>query len=77
MNKPIQEIIRQRYSCRSYIDKPVQEAHRQKLMEVLENLQVGSFGTRARFELVAAAQDDRQSLKGLETRSRTPLFSRV
>ncbi len=33
----------------------------------LETLQLGPLGTHARFELVAATQDDRQSLKGLGT----------
>ena len=31
MTQPIQEIIEQRYSCRSYIDEPIQEIHRQAL----------------------------------------------
>jgi nitroreductase len=67
MNKPVQEIVRQRYSCRSYIDEPVQEKHQEELMNTLKMLQTGPFGTHARFELAAAAQDDSQSLKGLGT----------
>lgn len=67
MNQPIQEIIGQRYSCRSYIAEPVQETHQQALRRFLETLQLGPLGTHARFELVAATQDDRQSLKGLGT----------
>jgi len=67
MNQPIQEIIGQRYSCRSYIDEPIQESHRQALKDFLGTLQIGPLGTHARFELVTATQDDRQSLKGLGT----------
>jgi len=67
MKSTIQEIIEQRYSCRSYIDKPIQEMHRQALKDFLETQQIGPLGTHARFELVAATQDDRQSLKGLGT----------
>ncbi len=67
MNQPIQEIIRQRYSCRSYIDEPVQETQQQELRGFLETLKVGPLGTKARFELVAAIQDDRKALKGLGT----------
>ena len=67
MNQSIQEIIKQRYSCRNYIEVPVQETHRQELKKFLETLRIGPFGTHARFELAAAAQDDRQSLKGLGT----------
>ena len=67
MNQTIQEIIRQRYSCRSYNDESVQEIHQQVLREFLDTQQIGPFGTNTRFELVAANQDDRQSLKGLGT----------
>jgi nitroreductase len=67
MNQPIQEIIRQRYSCRSYIDEPVKETHQQAFRGFLETQQIGPLGTHARFELVAATQDDGQSLKGLGT----------
>jgi nitroreductase len=67
MKSTIQEIIEQRYSCRSYIDEPIQEMHRQALKDFLETQQIGPLGTHARFELVAATQDDRQSLKGLGT----------
>ena len=67
MNKPVQEIIRQRYSCRSYIDAPLQEKHQEELMNALDMLQAGPFGMHARFELAAASQDDSQSLKGLGT----------
>lgn len=67
MNQPIQEIIKQRFSCRSYNDKPLQETHRHTLKDFLRTQQIGHFGTHARFELITATQDDRQSLKGLGT----------
>jgi len=67
MNQPIHDIIEQRFSCRSYLDKPIQEIHRQLLADFLKSQQTGPFGTQARFELIAATQDDRQSLKGLGT----------
>jgi nitroreductase len=67
MNQPIQEIIRQRYSCRSYVDEPIQEVHRQTLTDFLGAQQIGPLATHARFELVTASQHDRQSLKGLGT----------
>jgi nitroreductase len=67
MNQPIQEIIKQRFSCRSYFDKPIQETHRKALKDFLKTQQNGPLGTHARFELVTATQDDRQSLKGLGT----------
>jgi len=67
MNQPIQEIIEQRYSCRSYIDKQIQETHRQALHNFIMAHRIGPLGTQARFELVTATQDDRKSLKGLGT----------
>ncbi len=67
MNQPIQEIIGQRFSCRSYLDEPIRETHRQSLKDFLKTQQIGPLRTHARFELVAATQDDRQSLKGLGT----------
>jgi nitroreductase len=67
MNQPIYKIIGQRYSCRTYRDRPIQETHQQALKIFLESLQIGPLGTHVRFELVAATQEDRQSLKGLGT----------
>jgi nitroreductase len=67
MKQSIQEIIKQRHSCRSYNNESIQEKHRQLLEDFLKTKQVGPLGTQTRFELVAATQDDRQSLKGLGT----------
>src|ERR1035437_711491 len=67
MNQPIKKIIERRYSCRFYINEPIQETHKQALRRFLETQQIGPLGTHARFKLVAATQDDRQSLKGLGT----------
>jgi nitroreductase len=63
----IQEIIRERYSCRSYIDETIQKIHQQELKKFLETQQFGPLGTHARFELIAAAKDESNSLKGLGT----------
>jgi hypothetical protein len=67
MNQPIQDIVRQRFSCRSYVDKPIQETHRQSLKDFLKTQQIGPLETHARFELIVASEKDRQSLKGLGT----------
>jgi len=67
MNQTVKEIIEKRYSCRFYIDESIQETHQQELRRFLETQQTGPMGTHARFTLVAATQDDRQSLKGLGT----------
>jgi hypothetical protein len=67
MNKPIADIIRQRFSCREYLDKPIEENHRQTLIDFLESNRSGPLGTQARFTLIAATESDRKSLKGLGT----------
>jgi nitroreductase len=67
MIQPIQDIIEQRFSCRSYYDVPIRETHRQVLESFLKTQLAGPLGTHARFELAAATPDDRQSLKGLGT----------
>ena len=64
---PVGEIVRQRYSCRSYALKPIAEAERRGLSEFLEANTQGPFGTRARFSLVAATGQDAEALKGLGT----------
>ena len=67
MNQQIQEIIRKRFSCRSYLDEPIQESDQQQLKEFIKSLETGPMGTNARFELVSSTYEDRQSLKGLGT----------
>ncbi len=66
-SKPVTEIIRKRFSCRSYLDKPIEEKKRQLLVDFISSLSPGPFGTRARFELVTATEQDRSALKGLGT----------
>ena len=66
-SKPITEIIQQRYSCRTYLDQPIAEDKRQQLADFLSSLRCGPLGASARFELVAATEQDRNSLRGLGT----------
>lgn len=67
MNKPISDIIKQRFSCRTYLDKPMGEDDRRTVMDFLELNRTGPFGTQSRFALIAATEYDRKSLKGLGT----------
>jgi nitroreductase len=66
-SKPITEIIRTRFSCRSYAPKPIEPEQRARLQEILSALIVGPLGTAARFELAAATDRDWTALKGLGT----------
>ena len=65
--KPITEIIKQRFSCRAYLEKPIEEKTQQRLAESLLALRAGPFGAAVRLELAAATEQDRNSLKGLGT----------
>jgi nitroreductase len=66
-SRPITEIIRERYSCRSYLEQPIEEERRRLLADFMSLTTTGPFGNRARFELVAATEQDRESLRGLGT----------
>jgi len=66
-SRPIIEVITQRYSCRTYLDEPIEEEKRHKLSQHAASLTVGPFGTRARFQLISASEKDRSALSGLGT----------
>lgn len=72
LNKPITEIIRQRFSCRTYLRReyslsPIAADKRQRLESMIASLRAGPLGTSLRFALVAATEQDTSSLKGLGT----------
>lgn len=66
-NKPITEIIQGRFSCRTYLKKPIEEDTRQRLLDFMASHQSGPLGSLARFDLIAATEQDRSSLRGLGT----------
>jgi hypothetical protein len=66
-NKPVTEIIRQRFSCRKYLEKPIVEDQQRRLADFISSADRGPLGAEVRFELVAATEQDRNSLKGLGT----------
>jgi len=66
-NRPVTEIIQQRFSCRTYQDSPIKEDKREKLSEFMTSLSTGPFGTSARFYLAAVTQEERSALRGLGT----------
>lgn len=67
MRSSIDDLVKRRYSCRSYLDQPIEAASRQGLTEFLNSLHTGPFGSSARFSLVAATENDRAALKRLGT----------
>ncbi len=65
--KPIIDIIRQRFSCRTYLEQPISSEKRQALNAFIDNLSNGPFGGHPRFHLVAANEADSPALKDLGT----------
>jgi nitroreductase len=63
----IQDIIRERYSVRIYRKEPIAEETRAALLARLNGLRTGPLGSSTRFELVAATEKERASLRGLGT----------
>ncbi len=61
------EIVTQRYSCRSYTGEPVAQSIIDGLNDYIAHLHKGPFGSDIRFMVVAAAENDTETLKGLGT----------
>jgi hypothetical protein len=66
-NRPITDIIKQRFSCRTYAHKPIAEDKRKELAQAAAALRTGPFGSRLRLELIAATEHTPAALKGLGT----------
>jgi nitroreductase len=65
--RPVIEIIPQRYSCRSYRSEPIAAGTQQRLQDFLAGLRTGPLGTPLRFKLLAATESDRRTLHRLGT----------
>ncbi len=63
----ITEIIKKRFSCRTYADKPIDEETLKKLKEIINSLPAGPFGGKPRITLVNAASTSPQEWKKLGT----------
>jgi nitroreductase len=66
-SQPITKTIPQRYSCRTYQDRPIEAEGRGQLQAYLDTLRIGPLGADARFKLVAATENDQRALRGLGT----------
>ena len=64
---PLEELVKQRFSCRSYLSQPIEEQTRRKLADFAASLQTGPLGARMRFEMVAAREQAQGALKDLGT----------
>ena len=66
-NQSISQLIKTRYSCRTYQARPISDIDLASLEEFINTCHLGPFGTQSRFKIVAAKEGDNQSLKGLGT----------
>jgi nitroreductase len=63
----INEIIKKRFSCRTYADKPIERETLQKLKEIMNSLPAGPFGGKPRLVLVSAASSSPRESKQFGT----------
>jgi hypothetical protein len=66
-NRPITEIISERFSNRTYHKRPIRDDHREKIEEFLSAGVKSPFGSETRFRLIAASDEDMNSLRDLGT----------
>ena len=60
-------LIRRRYSCRTYLERPLSTSDTEALAASLARKTAGPLGSAARFGLIAASPDDEGALKRLGT----------
>jgi nitroreductase len=65
--KAITDIIRKRYSCRTYSTTLIEKDLKDRLEQLLAASPAGPFGSRPRFSLITATDEDRDALKDLGT----------
>ncbi len=66
-DSPITEIIKKRFSCRDYSRDAIDADKLEELQTYIEALPSAPFGSHPRFDLLAATEKDRKSLRGLGT----------
>jgi len=66
-NQPVSELIRKRYSCRTYQETPIRDSALSALNEFINPGSIGPLGSPVQFKIVAAKENDSKSLKGLGT----------
>ena len=64
---PASELIRRRFSCRTYQLKTISRDDLSALQSILDSSQIGPLGNQIRFKIAAATENDNRQLKGLGT----------
>lgn len=65
--KLITDLIKTRYSCRTYTGEPIKSKVQDQLINFFQNLPPGPFNSQPRFELIASTVSDSDELSGLGT----------
>jgi nitroreductase len=66
-SQPVSDLIRKRFSCRTYLSNPISAAHLAALDQCIQSCQLGPLGTRSRFKIIASQEGDSHALNGLGT----------
>jgi Putative TM nitroreductase len=66
-SRPVADLVRRRFSCRSYSPELIDEGDRKRLEDTMAGIVSGPFGSPLRFRLIAATGEDTKSLRGLGT----------
>ena len=66
-NIAITSIIRQRFSCRTFLNSPINSEKQFQLNNFIKNLQSGPFGNQANFHLIVSHSEDNKTLSDLGT----------
>lgn len=66
-NDPVSELIQSRFSCRTHRKGPINNHKREQLEAFINSLAPAPFGSRQRFDLVAATDGDSEAIRGLGT----------
>ena len=66
-SNPISELVKKRYSCRTYNSMPLSASTQRKLKKFIHSLPSGPFFSQSRFELIAATDQDSNELSSLGT----------
>lgn len=64
---PVSDLIRRRFSCRTYSPEPIGGNERNRLEDTIAAYACGPLGSPLRFHLIAATAEDNLSLRGLGT----------
>ncbi len=66
-SQPVTELIKRRYSCRNYLEAPIDEERCNQLRRFVSASQAGPLGTPVRLGVIAATHKDPDALRGLGT----------